>query len=113
MEVNFFEEEKYILAKKKVKKIKDFYKHFTVYIITNVFLSSVIIFGLMQDNGDGFAKAFSNFGVYSTWLFWGIGVFFHAVGTFGFGNLFSKKWEEDKIKELMKKEEEKQKRMFN
>jgi len=110
MEGDFLEEEKYILAKKKVKKIKDFYIHFLVYVLVNIFLSSIIVFGLVK-SGDTFAAAFSNFGVYSTWLFWGIGVFFHAIGTFGFGYLFSKKWEEDKIKELMQKEEEKQQRI--
>ena len=45
------------------------------------------------------------------WFFWGIGVFFHALGTFGLGNIMSKKWEEKKIEELMEKEEDKKQRI--
>jgi len=110
MRVDFLEEEKYLLAKKRVKKMKDFYTHLSVYVVVNVVLSSIIIFGLLK-SGDTLKEVFSNFGVYSTWFFWGIGVFFHGIGTFRLGNLFSKDWEERKIKELMKKEEERQQRI--
>ena len=111
MKVEFLEEERYVLAKKKVKKIKDFYMHLFWYVLINIFLSAVIIFGLMNDGKETFSEALGNFGVYSTWFFWGIGVFFHALGTFGLGNIMSKKWEEKKIEELMEKEEDKKQRI--
>lgn len=111
MKVDFLEEERYLLAKKRVKKIKGFYAHLFWYVLVNIFLSIVIVYGIMKDGNESFYDAIGNFGVYSTWLFWGIGVFFHALGVFDYGNLLSKKWEEDKIQELMKKEEEKQKRI--
>jgi hypothetical protein len=98
------EERKYLRAKKRVEKMKGFYIHFAVYIIVNLFLSSIIIFGLTSDGGDSFEEAFSNFGVYSTWIFWGIGVFFHWLGVFGFNSLFGKNWEENKLKEIMDKD---------
>jgi hypothetical protein len=41
---------------------------------------------------------------YSTVFFWGIGLFFHWFGVFGKNLLFSKSWEERKIKEYMDKE---------
>lgn len=95
---------KYLKAKKRVEKIKGFYVHFGVYIAVNVFISGIIIYGLTYDEGDTYGDAFSNFGVYSTWLFWGIGVFFHWLGVFGFNSVLGKNWEEKKLKEIMEKE---------
>ncbi|WP_159948415.1 2TM domain-containing protein [Polaribacter septentrionalilitoris] len=107
MQQDFRQEQNYIKAKKRVKDIKGFYIHLTVYIIINIFISGVIIYGLMV-SGDSFTEAFSNFGVYSTWLFWGIGMFFHWLGVFGFKSIgFGRDWEERKIKEMMEKDDEK------
>lgn len=104
MESNFIQEQNYIRAKKRVKDIKGFYIHLVVYVIINIFISGVIIYGLTS-SGDSFSEAFSNFGVYSTWVFWGIGMFFHWLGVFGFKSLgFGKDWEERKIREMMEKE---------
>ena len=110
MENNFISEDRFIRAKKRVKKIKGFYIHLIVYILVNLFLSGIIIFGLTQ-SGDSFDEILSNFGVYSTWVFWGIGIFFHWLGVFGFKSLgFGSDWEEKKIRELMDKEEENSKK---
>ncbi|MDG1040636.1 MAG: 2TM domain-containing protein [Polaribacter sp.] len=99
---------KYLKAKKRVEKIKGFYVHLIVYIVVNCFLSGIIIFGLMSDGGDSFEEVIQNFGVYSTWVFWGIGVFFHWLGVFGF-NALGKNWEEKKLREIMEEEERKSK----
>ncbi|AUC84545.1 hypothetical protein CW731_04175 [Polaribacter sp. ALD11] len=107
MEQDYTQEASFIRAKKRVKAIKGFYVHFMVYILVNIFISGVIIFGLTK-SGDNFKDTLSNFGVYSTWLFWGIGMFFHWLGVFGFKSLgLGSDWEEKKIKELMDKEDEK------
>ncbi|WP_288955858.1 2TM domain-containing protein [uncultured Polaribacter sp.] len=107
MQQDFRNEQNYIRAKKRVKDIKGFYVHLSVYIIVNIFISGVIIFGLIK-SGDSFSETFSNFGVYSTWVFWGIGMFFHWLGVFGFKSIgFGRDWEERKIKEMMEKEEQK------
>lgn len=109
MEQNFTQEQSYIRAKKRVKDIKGFYIHLMVYVLVNLFISGVIIFGLSQ-SGDDFDEIISNFGVYSTWVFWGIGMFFHWMGVFGFRSLgFGKDWEEKKIQELMEKDENRSK----
>ena len=50
MEKNFIEEREYIAAKKKVKKIKGFYIHFLVYVLVNIFISGVIVFGLTRSD---------------------------------------------------------------
>ena len=105
MNQNLEQEHSYLKAKKRVKAIKGFYIHLSVYVIINIFLSGIIIFGLIK-SGDNFSDVFSNFGVYSTWIFWGIGLFFHWLGVFGFQSLgLGKDWEEKKIKELMKRED--------
>ncbi len=112
MKIKYIEEHKYLLAKKRVEKIKGFYIHLAVYVLVNLFLSSIIIYGLTSEEKFTFTKAITHIGVYSTWFFWGIGVFFHWMGVFGFKSFISKNWEEKKIKELMEEEEQRSKK-FN
>lgn len=104
MKSKYLEEQKYIVAKKRVEKIKGFYWHLITYIVVNVIISVTIIIGLINEDMLTFGKAIENFGVFATWLFWGIGLFFHWLGVFGTNLFFSKKWEERKIKELMNKD---------
>jgi len=112
MERDFTKEQNYIKAKKRVKAIKGFYIHLMVFVIVNIFISGVVVFGLMQ-NDFTFYDAITNFGVYSTWLFWGIGMFFHWMGVFGFKSIgFGNDWEEKKIKEFMEKEDKRMNKKF-
>ncbi|WP_298764498.1 2TM domain-containing protein [uncultured Polaribacter sp.] len=104
MEQDIIKGQSYIRAKKRVKEMKAFYIHLTVYVLVNLFLSGIIIFGLIK-SGDSFTEAITNFGTYSTWLFWGIGIFFHWMGVFGFKSIgLGKDWEEKKIREMMDKD---------
>ena len=105
MEKEYLEEQQYLSAKKRVKEIKGFYSHLLIYVLINIFISGIIIFGLTNNN-ISLSESFKNFGIYSTWLFWGIGIFFHWLSVFGFKNLLGSSWEEKKIRELMKKEDE-------
>ncbi|MAD98354.1 MAG: hypothetical protein CMB99_13605 [Flavobacteriaceae bacterium] len=112
MEKEYFESQKYLRAKKRIKEIKGFYSHLVSYVVINLFLSGIIIFGLTNDDGYGFFEALSNFGVYSVWVFWGIGIFFHWLGVFGFRSIaFGKDWEEKKIKEYMDREADQARRI--
>ncbi len=98
---DFRQEQSYIRAKKRVKDIKAFYIHLSVYIVINIMISGVIIYGLIS-SGYTFIEAITNFGAYSTILFWGIGLFFHWLGVFGFRSFgLGKDWEQRKIKEFM------------
>lgn len=105
MDKDYIKEQQYLKAKKRVKDIKGFYSHLSVYVIINIFISGIIIYGLSYDGNDSLEESLGNFGVYSTWLFWGIGLFFHWLGVFGFKNLVGKSWEDKKIKELMEEDE--------
>ncbi len=100
MEREFTQDQQYILARKRVEKISKFYKHLAVYVILNIFLSAVFIFGDIKD-GDTFIEAFTDYHNYKIWLFWGIGIIFQGLSTFGLNLFFNKNWEENKIKELM------------
>lgn len=106
MNKEYLKEQKYLKAKKRVKKIKGFYSHLFIYILINIFISGIIIYGLTYDGNDSLLETFTNFGVYSTWFFWGIGIFFHWLSVFGFRNLLGSSWEENKIRDLMKQEDE-------
>lgn len=98
MENEYIEEKKYLRAQKRIKEIKGFYWHLFWYLVVNIFLWVVIIMNLNQ--GESFFK----YGHFSTAFFWGIGLFFHWLGVFGKNIVFSKDWENRKIKEYMDKD---------
>lgn len=92
-------------AKKRVEDLKNFYMHLMSYIIVNGCITVAIVVGLMS-NGKTLLEALSNFGTISVWLFWGIGLLFHALYVFGNPLLFTKKWEEKQIQKFMEKDRE-------
>ncbi|MBW2938223.1 2TM domain-containing protein [Aureisphaera sp. CAU 1614] len=104
-----FNEDKYERAQKKVKEIKGFYTHLTVYILINTFL----ILAHMGAFSGNFMTGLPAWGYFTTPFFWGIGLAFHALYVFKdkFGML--KDWEERKIKEFMEKEEKEFKNNFD
>ena len=85
----------YEAARKRVKKLKGFYIHLIVYIVVN----SMIIVANYRYNSDS-RSVIEN---YSTAFFWGIGLFFHGLSLFSINMLFSKEWEERKIREIMER----------
>ncbi|GAA3613494.1 2TM domain-containing protein [Flavivirga amylovorans] len=89
-------EDAYLRAQKRLKEIKGFYWHALWYVLVNTF---IIVMIAMNTNGD-----FWHFGTFSTPLFWGIGLGFHAMGIFGKNLFFSKKWEERKMNEFLDKD---------
>jgi hypothetical protein len=93
----FTQEEKYIKAKKRVKEISGFYWHLFFYLLVNIAL-------LVLGNNIFQEGEFLKWENYSTAIFWGIGLFFHWFGVFGKNIMFSKRWEERKIKEFMDKD---------
>ena len=96
-EHNYEREEAYLRAKKKVKSIIGFYWHLFSYVVINAFILYLIYVNL---NGD----SFWSFNVFSTVIFWGIGLLFHFFGVFGADFIFGKAWEQRKIKDILEKE---------
>ncbi len=97
---NHQKEQAYVYAKKRVKELKGFYWHAFWYVAVNIFIITMV--AVNSNNED-----FWHFGTFTTAFFWGIGLGFHALNIFGKNALFSKYWEERKIKEYMDKEERK------
>ncbi len=103
MEKNYNEEKRYLRAKKRVKEIQGFYWHLFWYLAVNLFLT----FGSTISNlfnGESFDVDHFHWGTFSIWFFWGIGLTAHWLKVFGKNILFSKEWEERKIKEIMDKD---------
>lgn len=93
METNQFDIEKYNKAKKRVKELKEFYRHLASYLVVIPFLIFINLY-------------FSPKHIWFYWpmLGWGIGLFFHALGVFNVFPFFGKDWDDKKIKEIMEKE---------
>jgi len=87
------DDEAYERAKKRVEELKGFYAHLIVYVVVNAVL---VLINLWTSPG------------FLWFLFpligWGIGLFFHAVFGFGLFGVFTKEWEDKKIKEYMEKD---------
>ncbi|TPN85454.1 2TM domain-containing protein [Aquimarina algicola] len=90
------QQHRYEKAKKRVENEKGFYTHLTVYIVINIIL--LITNADIIDDG---LKNLGSWHLYITPTLWGIGLFFHGFSVFGKYKIFSRKWEERKIKELM------------
>ncbi|MCK5597832.1 MAG: 2TM domain-containing protein [Candidatus Eisenbacteria sp.] len=89
------EQARYEKARKRVEEIKGFYTHLLTYVLVNL---ALLVLNLITSPG-------------SLWFYWplfgwGVGVLAHAGSVFGPGRFWGPEWEERKIKELMKKEQE-------
>lgn len=89
-------------AKKRLDELKGFYGHLASYIVVNLGVTSIIMYGRVQD-GEAFGEVW-DFGSFSVWLFWGIGLFFHGLQVFSKNPIFSKHWEERQIEKYMEQE---------
>ena len=104
---NYNQEERYLRAKKRVEKIKGFYWHLTFYIGVNVFITTSKLISDLSE-GKTFFEAFFDFGTFAVWVFWGIGIFFHAFGVFGKEITFAKEWEDRKMKQFLDEEKKRE-----
>lgn len=87
----------YIKATKKVKKLKGFYYHLSIYILVNLLIICIYFSELKNED------SIWSLEIWSTPLFWGIGLLAHAFSVFGHDYILGNNWEERKTKELMEK----------
>jgi hypothetical protein len=90
---DYIAQKRYAKAKEQVKAIKDFYSNLITYCMVIPFLWWINI------RTTDFLWAF-----FPT-LGWGFGVVMHGMEAFGYNPLWGKRWEEQKIQELMDKDE--------
>lgn len=82
----------YEAALKQVRRTREFYNHVVSYVVVNLFLFTL--------------NALTSPGIwwfYWPAFFWGIGLIFHGLGVFVFGEMFGKDWEEREVEKLLKK----------
>ncbi|MEE3999378.1 2TM domain-containing protein [Tenacibaculum sp. FZY0031] len=96
-------EQQYIRAQKRVDEIKKFYNHLVVYIFINLVFIGRRIYKDIVYRDESVMEAFLDINNYNLFFWWGVIVFLHGFNVFSKGKLFSKKWEERKIKEYMNK----------
>ena len=92
------DEEKYKRAKKRVEEIRGFYEHLFSYVGVNVVLITINL-----------VTSPSDLWFYWVTVFWGIGLFWHAMGVFAFHKFAGSSWEKKKIRELMEEMDKKEK----
>lgn len=90
---------RYENAKKMVVKIKKFYKHLLIFIIVNLFVVYINVSTLTEN------ESYFQFKNFITFTFWGLGLLAHGLATFYPNFIFSNEWEENKIKEILNKNE--------
>ncbi|QBA64488.1 2TM domain-containing protein [Muriicola soli] len=102
----------YKRAEKKVKDIKGFYRHLTIYLIVNAI---IVIEGLeginfLELNTSDIDPSFVEWlvwNVFSVPLLWGIVLLIHGLQVYSFHIPILKKWEAEQIRKMMEKEETK------
>lgn len=94
---DFNKENKYLRAKERVDGLKKFYGNLVSYVLVISFLA---ILNYWTNEWRYMWFLWAAFG-------WGIGIIFHAIGTFNLNPFFGKDWEERKIKEIMREDEHK------
>ncbi|RMZ60814.1 histidine kinase [Chryseobacterium nematophagum] len=87
----------YKKAAKRVKKLKNFYTFFFIYIAVNIFILFLNYKGLKPGETIWRIKYFL------VPLFWGIGLIIYGMSVFLPNFFLGTKWEDKKIKELMNK----------
>ena len=95
--INKQDDIKYLEARRRVKKLKGFYSHLTIYILVNLFIVFINIHDLKP--GESYFQ-YKNF---ITLFFWGIGLVAHGMSVFVPQFVLGRNWEERKIRELMNK----------
>ena len=95
--INNQDDIRYLEAKKRVKKLKGFYSHLTIYVLVNL----LIVFINIQDLKPG--ESYFQYKNCITLFFWGIGLAVHGLSVFFPQFVLGKNWEERKIRELMEK----------
>ena len=91
---------RYSLARNRVKAVKAFYLHLAAFVFVNGF---ILLLNLPHRSVTEILLKKEDYAM-SNFVLWGIVLFIHWASVFGVQLIFGKKWEEQKLQELMKKE---------
>ncbi len=103
--------EKYERAVKHVQGFREFYKHLVMYlafvIVMLVFKTRIVyVVQVNNDNADPEFLDWIYINIILIPIIWGVGVLIHGIYVYRRKFLFFKGWEERKMKELMKDEDQ-------
>ena len=102
---NRIEQDKYTSAKKKVKRIKGFYRHLAIYLAVNICITIAYV-GSDMWNDLPFETAIWNLQIFFVWIPWGIGLLIHGICALDVLSFFiGRGWEDKKIKKLMERDQ--------
>lgn len=90
---------KYIRAQKRIAELKGLYSHLAIYFIVNGLITIYKV--IKHING---IEEFFDLGIFAVWIFWGLGLLYHASKVYSYNPFFSKSWEERQIRKYMKEE---------
>jgi len=90
-------------ARRRVAELKGFYTHLMVYIVINTIIVVVKLVGTSY-YGETFMGPFWHFSTFGVWIFWGIGLVFHASRVFGFIPFLGRDWEDRQIQKIINQE---------
>jgi hypothetical protein len=90
-------DESYMMAKRRVKELRDFYTHAIIYIGVNIIL---LVINLIQTP--------DSLWFYWVMIGWGVGLGLHGLSVLLHGKLLGQEWEERKIRKYMEKDGKKE-----
>lgn len=93
-------EDKLDRIRRRVKEIRGFYVHATVYVIVNIFILALHYYFSAQEG-----EPFGQISHFFTPIFWGLGLLFHGMQTFRKNPFLGKKWEDRMIRKIMEEQE--------
>lgn len=103
METQTSQEKKLARAKKRIKEIKNFYRHLTFYLLVNTFLTILtnyydVSITLFQDSNANYESVIAQNPV---WYVWGVFLLANAIKVFVLPSIMGKGWRNKKIEKYM------------
>lgn len=87
-------------VKKRIVKLKEFYKHVAVYVVVHLFIIGRRVY-LDVSHGDTFIEALTSGGNYRLFFWWSVFLILHAFKIYRLDFLFGKNWEQRQIAKEM------------
>jgi len=94
---------KYQKAKLRVERVKGFYTHFSIFILVNLMIIGLKLWGNFGSWTE-FTDKLLTFDTLSSFVIWGAILTIHALTVFVFPSFMGYKWQERKIQEFMEEE---------
>lgn len=99
--------EREIAIRRRVRRLAEFYRHLTVYLIVNAALWALNLILLWRT---GSSLRFWSLWAFWPTLWWGVGVLVHGLTVLPFTHFLSQDWEDRKVKALLAKAAQREER---